>query len=81
MAILKEIIYKAHDVADNAERRYGQYASLHEVMGILEEEFLEAKQSLHKSDWAELRCELIDIAAVCLRAASEKTIRENKNQI
>jgi hypothetical protein len=48
MAILKETIYKAHDVADNAERRYGQYASLHEVMGILEEEFLEAKQSLHK---------------------------------
>jgi NTP pyrophosphatase (non-canonical NTP hydrolase) len=81
MAIVKEIIYKAHDVADNAERRYGQYSSLHEVMGILEEEFLEAKQSLHKSDWDELRRELIDIAAVCLRAASEKTIRENKNQI
>ena len=68
-------------IADRAEMRYGEYASLHEVMGVLEEEFLEAKQALHKSDWEELRSELIDIAAVCLRAASEKTTREKTNQI
>ena len=81
MGIKEGIIDEAIYVADGAESIYGPYASLHEVMGVLEEEFLEAKQALHKSDWEELRSELIDIAAVCLRAASEKTTREKTNQI
>lgn len=66
---------------DAAKKLYGQYASLHEVMGVLQEEFREAEIELHKSDWTALRKELLDIAAVCIRANDEITMREKYKQI
>jgi NTP pyrophosphatase (non-canonical NTP hydrolase) len=66
---------------EKARSRYGEYASLHEILGVLEEEFLELKMACHKSDWQEMREEMIDIAAVCLRGAEEITTREKLKQI
>ena len=60
-----------------AREKYGKYASLHEVMGVLQEEFFELTDALHRNDAAAFRYELLDIAAVCLRAATEETIRED----
>lgn len=67
-------------VADAARSRYGQFSSPHEIVGVLEEEFMELKLALHANNWDEFRRELIDIAAVCFRG-TESTAREDSNQL
>lgn len=81
MAIDVLIVDETNSRAMTAEKRYGKYASPHEIAGVLQEEFTEAIEALHKNDWTAFRDELMDIAAVCLRGASETTIREEKNQV
>ena len=67
--------------ADKARQRYGEYASIHEIHGVIVEEFHELTDALHRSDWASYRYELADIAAVCIRAINETTTREKLKQI
>ena len=64
-----------------ARKKYGKYASPHEILGILTEEIHEATIELHANNWPRFREELLDIAAVCIRGASEITIREEIDQI
>lgn len=71
----------AEDVASRAKQRYGPYSSPHEVLGVLQEEFKEVVDSAHANDWDAFRAELIDIAAVCLRCASERTKRESSGEV
>lgn len=75
----------AHDSADRvaamAHRRYGEYSSPHEVFGVLSEEMGEVEQAMHNNDWEGMRSECIDLAAVCLRFASEITIRESAKEL
>jgi len=70
----------AAEVAENAESKYGEYASPHEVLGVICEEWNELQDAMHKSDYKHARQEAIDIAAVCLRFASETTRRERAGQ-
>jgi len=67
--------------AAKAAAHYGPYSSPHEVLGVLEEEFLELKQAIHANDWKAARAEAGDIAAVCIRFERESTIREDEGQI
>lgn len=64
-----------------ARKKYGKFASPHEILGIITEEIHEATIEVHANNWPRFREELLDIAAVCIRGASEVTIREEIDQI
>lgn len=44
------------------EKGYGSFASSHEILGILQEEFDEFKEAVHTNSALDLRSELYDIA-------------------
>ena len=62
--------------ANTAKQHYGHYSSPHEVLGVIEEELYELKKAIHENDWVQARKESEDIAAVCIRFATETTKRE-----
>lgn len=78
---MKDAIKKTTGRAIIARERYGKYASPHEILGIISEELYEATVEAHKNNWTSFREELLDIAAVCIRAYGETTIREDIDQI
>lgn len=55
--------------------RFGPYASLHEVLGVLQEEVVEFNEQVYLKqalrDPAKVEAELIDIAQVAMRAVAE----------
>ena len=77
----RDLVETVLERGNQARLKYGPYSSLHEVHGVLMEEFHEATVELHRSNWMSYRGELLDIAAVCIRCANETTIREESKQI
>lgn len=71
MSILDEIA----EEADRAVKKHGQYNSLHEAYGVLVEEvaefFEEVRKKRSKRNRDNIRQELVQIAAVCLKAAEK----------
>jgi uncharacterized protein YciW len=47
------------------EKGYGSFSSIHEISGVLAEEYHEAIEAVHRNDTLSLKQELLDIAAVC----------------
>jgi len=61
--VLKEI--------ENAENRYGAFASSHEALGVLTEEVFELTGAIQKNSAVGIYEESIQVAAVCLRLAAQ----------
>ena len=78
---MKDALEKTNARAIIARERYGKYSSPHEIIGVIAEELHEATIEVHANNWPRFREELLDIAAVCIRGASEVTIREEIDQI
>jgi hypothetical protein len=55
--------------AESALGRYGNFASTHEALGVMVEEWDELRRAVHANNLVEVRNECIDLAAVCLRLA------------
>jgi NTP pyrophosphatase (non-canonical NTP hydrolase) len=55
--------------AEHAHKRYGSFASTHEVMGVILEEWGELQTAIQANKLGSVREECLDIAAVCLRLA------------
>jgi hypothetical protein len=57
-----------------SQKGYGTFASTHEILGILEEEYKEFVDAIHDGNYIEVKSELVDIAVgaifgvVCLEA-------------
>lgn len=51
-----------------AEVRYGPFASTHEALGVIDEEHLELQLAVRGNAISEIRHELLDLAAACIRA-------------
>jgi len=71
LAALDMAIGDALRLAQKNVRRFRRFNSPHEVFGILSEEVKEFFDEVCKRDPSALRRELLDVAAVALRAASE----------
>jgi NTP pyrophosphatase (non-canonical NTP hydrolase) len=52
-----------------AELRYGGFASSHEALGVLTEEWDELRDAIRSNSLESIRGEAIDLAAVALRLA------------
>lgn len=59
------------------QKGYGTFASRHEILGVLTEEYKEFVDAVHKKDYDEMKEEIIDLAVGCifgLACFDEKTI-------
>jgi len=54
---------------DAAERRYGDFASTHEALGVACEEWDELRAAIHRNDLDAVCGECYDLAAVLIRLA------------
>jgi len=54
-----------------ADARYGNYASVHEALGVLCEEFDELFQAAQANDLPAVQREALDIASAALRLADQ----------
>ena len=52
-----------------AQNRYGDFASTHEALGVLIEEFQELQSAIHGNNIDAVRQEAFDLAAVAFRLA------------
>ena len=44
----------------------GTFASIHEIMGVISEEYNELKDAVHKNEMIDVEKELADIAVACI---------------
>ena len=51
------------------EKGYGSFASIHEILGVVQEEVKELIDAVHQNDHQTIEKELIDIAVGCVFAA------------
>lgn len=83
LPIMREVTGELSDKVLQCETRWGKYASLHEVYGVLAEEFIEFQEQVFLKqelrDPAVVEAELFDIAQVAIRAALQ--IRANRLRI
>jgi NTP pyrophosphatase (non-canonical NTP hydrolase) len=63
MSALKQIA--EHTEEELEKKGYGTYASIHEVLGVVTEEYIEMSEAVHKNDHTALKEELLDIATAC----------------
>lgn len=54
-----------------AEDRYGPFASTHEALGVILEEFEELREAIQSNDAERIKRECIDLAAPVIRLAWE----------
>lgn len=62
------------DVCCEAQRsrtKYGPYASAHEAMGVLDEEYMELRRAIHANDADAIHAEALQISAVAMRLCEE----------
>jgi NTP pyrophosphatase (non-canonical NTP hydrolase) len=52
-----------------SNKRYGDFASTHEALGVCSEEFDELKLAIHANDLDQIAHEALDLAAACIRLA------------
>lgn len=50
-----------------ADKRYGQFASTHEALGVASEEWDELRDAIRANDMDAIRHEALDLAAVLVR--------------
>ena len=50
-----------------ADRRYGPYASTHEALGVIVEEFDELRAAIHANALGAIQYEALDLAAALIR--------------
>ena len=65
----KEVAIEIIAEAKTAEERYGPFASSHEAIGVLLEEFDELREAIRGNRLAPIRREAIQVSAVALRLA------------
>lgn len=53
-----------------AQDRYGDFASAHEALGVLTEEYHELIEAIHSNDLEKMRLEAEQLAAVAMRLAA-----------
>lgn len=53
--------------ADEAQSRYGDFASTHEALGVLTEEWDELRAAIHANDMAAIAREACQLSSVALR--------------
>lgn len=56
---------------DDAQARYGDFASTHEALGVALEEWRELEAAIHANKLESVREEAIDLAAVLIRLADQ----------
>lgn len=74
-----EILRAIRQHIEQAEARYGNFASTHEATGVMWEEFYELTGAVHTNNLEQIYDEAIDLAAVCIRlaqACADKKFRE-----
>lgn len=71
-----EIIYEIEDRIETATKRYGEFASTHEALGVALEEWDELREAIRSNRLASVERECIDLAAVLIRLA--RTVRDKK---
>jgi NTP pyrophosphatase (non-canonical NTP hydrolase) len=68
------------DHMQESQERYGDFASIHEALGVALEEWDELRTAMHANAIESVREEAIDLAAVLIRLAnqcrSSKKLRE-----
>jgi hypothetical protein len=52
---------------DDADMRYGPFASTHEALGVACEEWDELRAAVHANDMVKIKDEALDLAAVLIR--------------
>jgi NTP pyrophosphatase (non-canonical NTP hydrolase) len=62
---------KVDHLIARAVNKYGNFASTHEALGVIWEEFCELSDAVRANDPGEIMDEALDIAAVCMRLADE----------
>lgn len=68
---MKSVLYDVARLCEQAQSRYGGFASAHEALGVALEEWDELRAALHANDMSAIRSEAIDLAAVLVRLAAE----------
>lgn len=53
--------------ADRAQSQYGDFASTHEALGVLQEEFDELRDAIRSNDLAAVAHEAMQVSAVAMR--------------
>jgi NTP pyrophosphatase (non-canonical NTP hydrolase) len=74
---MDEVIKIVRLEVENAEERYGPFASTHEGYGVLAEECAELLDAIRCNDLAGVERESIQVAAVAIRLAMECTGIDN----
>ena len=54
----------------NEDKGWGAWLSRHEISGFLTEEYDEVKAAVHNGSFAEIKCELMDVAVGCIFATA-----------
>lgn len=57
--------------ADRAAAKYGPFASVHEAIGVLVEEWDELRAAVHANDLEAIHREALQVAAVAYRLAAQ----------
>lgn len=76
----KDTFFKlASEEVERSRNKHGNISSIHEGLGILEEEFWEVKQEIFKNkhDKPALLKELIQVAAMCAKLAKDAKLIGN----
>lgn len=64
-----DLIYEIEQRIDSAAKRYGDFASTHEALGVACEEWDELRDAVRSNDLPSVIHECIDLAAVLVRLA------------
>lgn len=72
-----EVITEIKNHMKASELRYGDYASTHEALGVIFEEFDELTEAIRANRIEAVREEAIDLAAVLIRLAEQCRSSEN----
>lgn len=48
------------------QKGYGTFASKHEILGVITEEYKEFVDAVHSKDYEEMKSEIIDLAVGCI---------------
>lgn len=71
MGNLDEVLSEIMEKANGAQTRYGDFASVHEALGVALEEWDELRSAMHANAIESVRHEAIDLAAVLIRLACQ----------
>ena len=66
---VKEVLEEIFQHVSESEERYGNYASSHEALGVIFEEFDELTEAIRANRMESVREEAIDLTAVLIRLA------------